>query len=58
MKLVNNLCLLVIIGSCIGQECDDKGLRKFDQTIAKTVTLGGTGRKFPTNKVDFKKFCR
>ena len=41
-----------------GQQCDANGLKRFDATFAKLLTLGGSGRLFPENKQDqLKKFC-
>ena len=32
-----------------GQECNDKGLGKVDQTVSKILVIGASARKFPTN---------
>ena len=53
--LISGLCLLV--GLTVGQVCNENGMRRYDQTMAKFTVFGGTGRKFPTNKDQLKKFC-
>ncbi|XP_054155321.1 uncharacterized protein LOC128953825, partial [Oppia nitens] len=38
-------------------ECNSDGLRRFDTNVAKLMGLGNSGRKFPENNDELKKFC-
>ena len=35
---------------CAGQQCNDKGMRQFDANMARLLTIGNSGRKFPVSK--------
>lgn len=40
-------------------QCDENGLRRFDANVARLVTIGNSGRKFPENKdKELKVFCK
>ena len=48
-------CLAIIITLCIihvttGQDCSPKGMRRFDQQVARLMTIANSGRKFPESK--------
>lgn len=38
-------------------ECDEDGQEKFDSDMAKLVTLGPYGRKYPENYRQLKSYC-
>ena len=49
---------LCLISYSAGQQCDANGLKRFDSTFAKLLTLGASGRSFPENKQEeLKKYC-
>lgn len=38
-------------------ECDEDGQDKFDSDMAKLVTIGPYGRKYPENNRQLKSYC-
>lgn len=48
----------ILVQESIGQQCTAGGERKMDATVAKLITIGNSGRKFPENKnEDLKTYC-
>ncbi len=48
----------ILVQTSNQQQCTAGGLRKVDATLAKLVTIGNSGRKFPENKEnDLKVYC-
>ncbi len=49
---------ITLINKPIQQECSDSGARKIDGVMAKLLTIGNSGRKFPESKgEDLKIYC-
>ena len=51
--------LAIILCSYVrANDCNSAGLRKYDSNIAKLMTIGNSGRKFPENMgSEVKKYC-
>ena len=49
--------VILPVSLVICDNCDDASARKLDNIVAKVVTLGNSGRKFPENKPELKKYC-
>ncbi len=52
------ILITILVQTSNQQQCTARGLMKMDATIAKFVTIGNSGRKFPENKgKDLKVYC-
>jgi hypothetical protein len=52
------ILIIILVQTSNQQQCTAGGLRKMDATVAKLITIGNSGRKFPENKGnDLKVFC-
>ncbi|CAG2113704.1 unnamed protein product [Medioppia subpectinata] len=50
--------LLALWTIAYGQDCSPKGMKRFDITMARLVTIANSGRKFPEAKgTEMKKWC-
>jgi hypothetical protein len=57
------ILLILLISSMVSissqQKCDMNALRHIDNTVAKIITVGNSGRKFPEKKDnELKKYCK
>ena len=50
--------MLTMSGMSSGQQCDAKHFREFDNNVAKLLTIGNSGRKFPENVDQLPKYCK
>jgi hypothetical protein len=52
------ILITVLVQTSNQQQCTARSLKKVDATIAKLITIGSSGRKFPENKGnDHKVYC-
>jgi hypothetical protein len=52
------ILVTILVQTSNQQQCTAGGFRKMDATVAKLVTIGNSGRKFPENKGnDLKVYC-
>jgi hypothetical protein len=52
------ILITILVQTSNQQQCTAGGLKKIDATIAKLITIGNSGRKFPENKGnDHKVYC-
>jgi hypothetical protein len=50
--------MIILIDKSSQQECSDSVARKIDGVMAKLLTIGNSGRKFPESKgEDLKIYC-
>lgn len=50
--------MIILIDKSSQQECSDSVARKIDGVMAKLLTIGNSGRKFPESKgEDLKTYC-
>jgi hypothetical protein len=52
------ILITILVQTSNQQQCTAGGLKKIDATIAKLITIGNSGRKFPENKGnELKVYC-
>ena len=57
-RIILSMFLVIMAKICAGQQCGENGMRQFDTTMARLVTIGNGGRRFPMAKgAPLKKWC-
>jgi hypothetical protein len=58
LLIIFTILITILVQTSNQQQCTAGGLKKMDATIAKLITIGNSGRKFPENKGnELKVYC-